>query len=120
MKTTKRKAKSPAKLATPSAPAVELPTIALASHCTVKDAAALKAQLCKLANDTADITLDIGAIERIDTATMQVLCAFARDRAARDQKVIWKGDSTSWREAVRLLGVAHLLGSERAAAGAAA
>lgn len=83
----------------------------------MKDAAALKAQLCKLANDAAAVTLDIGAIERIDTATMQLLCAFARDRGARDQKVILKGESLSWREAVRLLGVTELLGS---AAGAAA
>ncbi len=86
------------------------PVIALASHCTVKDAAALKAQLCERASDSADVIVDVAAIERIDTSAMQLLCAFARDRASRDQKVVWRGESQSWREALRLLGAGELLG----------
>lgn len=125
MKTTKRKAKTAAKSAAPAAevtarvadvhapvaePACEQPVVALASNCTVKDAAALKATLSAIANEAADVAVDVAAVERIDTSTMQLLCAFARDRAARKQKVVWKGDSQSWREAVRLLGVRELLG----------
>jgi hypothetical protein len=45
---------------------------------------------------------------------MQLLCAFVRDRMERKQKVLFKGDSQSWREAVRLLGIAELLGLKRA------
>jgi ABC-type transporter Mla MlaB component len=84
--------------------------LALGSHCTIKDAAALKLDLCAIAHEDADVSIDVAAVERIDTSTMQLLCAFVRDRMERKQKVLFKGDSQSWREAVRLLGVAELLG----------
>lgn len=94
-----------------SAPvAKQAPMFALASHCTVKDAAALKAQLLAVAEVDADLTVDVSAVERIDTSTMQLLCALVHDRALRIQRVIFKGESQSWREAVRLLGVAQCLG----------
>jgi ABC-type transporter Mla MlaB component len=127
MKTSKRKSKTANKLAeagvpdaTPvsSEPAVNgdmsASALALASHCTIKDAAALKLDLCAIAHDGADVSIDVAAVERIDTSTMQLLCAFVRDRMERKQKVLFKGDSQSWREAVRLLGVAELLGLNRA------
>jgi ABC-type transporter Mla MlaB component len=116
MKTTKRKSKTVAKVAEPvaeAAPEISRPTVSvinLSSHCTIKDAAKLKVDLCALANEGTAVELDVSAVERIDTATMQLLCAFARDRAQRNQKVIWKGNSQSWREAVRLLGAGELLG----------
>jgi anti-anti-sigma regulatory factor len=132
MKTTKRKSKTAAKTAAPaaelSAPVADVKAneevsvppagataaaasvIALASHCTVKDAAALKARLCERASDSAAVIVDVAAIERIDTSAMQLLCAFVRDRASRDQKVVWRGESQSWREALRLLGARELLG----------
>jgi anti-anti-sigma regulatory factor len=129
MKTTKRKSKTvektlvpvaervpaakPVAVAPPVAPPVRV--IAISSHCTIKDAAALKLDLIAMANESAEVTLDVGSIERIDTATMQLLCAFARDRAQRNQKVIWKGESPSWLDAVRLLGTATLLGFSPAA-----
>jgi ABC-type transporter Mla MlaB component len=116
MKTTKRKSKTATKTSAPGAevqanaqPPSAAAALALASHCTVKDAAAMKLDLCALA-DAEQVTLDVSAVERIDTSAMQLLCAFALDRAARNQKVIWKGESTSWREAVRLLGTSELLG----------
>jgi ABC-type transporter Mla MlaB component len=136
MRTTKRKSKTAAKTAVPaaevSAPVAEVKAdakvsvapaaapvakgataavIALASHCTVKDAAALKVRLCERAGDSADVIVDVGAIERIDTSTMQLLCAFVRDRASRKQNVVWQGESQSWREALRLLGGRELFGA---------
>jgi ABC-type transporter Mla MlaB component len=121
MKIPKRKTKSVSKVSEPKvkligaepvvgcAPAV---CIALPAHCTVKDAAAFKLDLCAMAEQNADVSIELTAVERIDTATIQLLCAFVRDRAARNQKVIFKGESNSWREAVRLLGVAELLCSK--------
>jgi len=117
MKTTKRKSKTLEKTRTPAAePAAPAPAasgereIVLLSHCTIKDAAALKLELSAKADEAGDVTLDVGSIERIDTASMQLLCAFVRDRARRDRKVIWKGESQVWRDAVRLLGAGALLG----------
>ena len=127
MKTSKRKTKPADKLPEPQVPetlavareaaassATSPAALALASHCTIKDAAALKLDLCAVAHGDADVSIDVAAVERIDTSTMQLLCAFVRDRAQRKQIVLFKGDSQSWREAVRLLGVGELLGLKRA------
>jgi ABC-type transporter Mla MlaB component len=86
------------------------PVIVLAANCSVKDAAALKSSLCALANESGAVTLDTSAVERVDTATMQLLCAFVRDRSARNQSVAWRGVSQALNDAVRLLGVAAMLG----------
>lgn len=85
------------------------PTIVLASNCNVKDAAELKQSLCFHLDDGAAVTLEVGKVERIDTSTMQLLCAFVRDRVAQQRKVEWVGDSPILRDAARLLGVESLL-----------
>ena len=85
------------------------PTIVLASNCNVKDAGELKQSLCHYLDDGAPVALDVGKVERVDTSTMQLLCAFVRDRTARDRKVEWVGDSLVIRDAARLLGVEDLL-----------
>ena len=104
-----------AKAAAPAPVAKPTPLFALASHCTVKDAASLKVQLLSVAEIDADLTIDVSAVERIDTSTMQLLCALVHDRALRIQRVVFKGESQSWREAVRLLGVAQCLGYKEGA-----
>lgn len=85
------------------------PTIVLASNCNVKDAAELKQSLCFHLDDGAAVTLDVGKVERIDTSTMQLLCAFVRDRVAQQRKVEWLGDSPILRDGACLLGVEALL-----------
>ena len=105
----------------PSAPvqagAVD-PVIVLAANCSVKDAASLKTSLCAVANESGAVTLDTSAVERVDTATIQLLCAFVRDRSTRSQSIVWRGQSQALHDAVRLLGVGSLLGFD--AAGVAA
>jgi ABC-type transporter Mla MlaB component len=88
------------------------PLVVLAANCSVKDAAALKVSLCAIANESIDVTLDVSAVERVDTATMQLLCAFVRDRSGRQQNVLWRGESQAVQDAVRLLGIGTLLGLE--------
>lgn len=94
----------------PAGPAI----IVLAANCSVKDAAALKVSLCAVANDSAPVTVDASALERVDTATVQLLCAFVRDRSGRNQSVTWRGDSPALQDAARLLGVRGLLGFDSA------
>ena len=116
MKSSKRKRES-ATPATPEAAAAaprppapnSSPTIVLASHCSVKDAAALKASLAAALDESDAVTLDVAAVERIDTATMQLLCAFVRDRAAAARPIAWSGESKALSEAARLLGAATVL-----------
>jgi ABC-type transporter Mla MlaB component len=85
------------------------PCVVLPSSCAVKDAAALKQSLCRHLQAEADVSIDVRSVERIDTSTMQLLCAFVRDRAERQTKVAWLGDSRALREAARLLGVESML-----------
>lgn len=88
------------------------PVVVLAANCSVKDAAALKTSLCAIANESTEVTLDVSAVERVDTATMQLLCAFVRDRSGRNQSVAWRGESQALQDAASLLAVGELLGFE--------
>jgi ABC-type transporter Mla MlaB component len=90
------------------------PVIVLAANCSVKDAAALKVSLSAVVQESTAVTLDTSAVERIDTATMQLLCAFVRDRSGRNQRVTWLGESQVLQDAARLLGVRALLGFDEA------
>lgn len=85
------------------------PIVALPSSSTVKDASALKAELMKVLNLSVDVALDVRSVERVDTATMQLLCAFVRDRAARNAGVQWLGTPSAILDAARLLGVQAML-----------
>jgi ABC-type transporter Mla MlaB component len=117
--TTKRKrATAPAEPvaatpATASAPAAEPArsesVVALASNSTVKDAAALKSTLAQVLEAPGSVTIDAKSVERIDTAIIQVLCAFVRDRAERNLAIEWRGTPQPLFDAARLLGVGALL-----------
>jgi phospholipid transport system transporter-binding protein len=85
------------------------PVVTLGSNCTVKDAATLKQSLCAVLNSEAAVIIDIGAVDRIDTAAIQLLCAFVRQRAADAHGVVWRGTPAALREAAGLLGVCELL-----------
>ena len=101
-----------------AAPASE-PVVRLDSNCTVKDAAALKQALCAVLNIEAAVVIDVAGVERIDTAAIQVLCAFVRQRAAEAHAVVWQGSPAALREAAGLLGVNEMLMLPAADAGAA-
>lgn len=100
-----------------AAPASQ-PVVMLGANCTVKDAAALKQSLCAVLDSEATVVIDVGSVTRIDTAAIQVLCAFVRQRAVNARSVAWLGIPAAVREAAVLLGVSELL-MLPAAAGAA-
>jgi ABC-type transporter Mla MlaB component len=85
------------------------PVVSLFSNSTVKDAAALKDTLLQVLDQPSSVTIDAKSVERIDTAIIQVLCAFVRDRAARNLSVTWRGTPQPLLEAARLLGIGALL-----------
>jgi ABC-type transporter Mla MlaB component len=82
----------------------------LPPSCTVRDSIGLHASLVEIHRDPLPITLDVSAIERIDTAMMQVLCAFVRDRRELGASVEFVGCPEPFFEAVQLLGLAKALG----------
>jgi ABC-type transporter Mla MlaB component len=85
------------------------PLVSLSSNSTVKDAAALKSTLLQVLDAPGCVAIDAKSVERIDTAVIQVLCAFVRDRAARNLAVMWRGTPQPLLDAARLLGVGALL-----------
>lgn len=101
-----------------SAPAqsVETPTsaaphtaFALAAECLVSGASTLKESLAGLLDEPQPITLDITALQRIDTAGLQVLTAFIRERAGNGRTVEWRGTAPALTSAAQLLGLTSLL-----------
>jgi phospholipid transport system transporter-binding protein len=84
-------------------------TLALAAECTVADAGSLKEHLAALLNEPQAITLDITALQRIDTAALQVITAFVRERAGLGRQVEWQGTAPVLATAARLLGLGSLL-----------
>jgi anti-anti-sigma regulatory factor len=115
MKTLKRKRGTATDAAAAAAPVVVVP-----SSCTVKDAAQFKTELCTCVDSADRVIVDIANIERIDTAALQLLCAFVRDRRARGLKVVWRGSSAPFLEAAELLDMHVLLGLGDVDTGAAA
>jgi anti-anti-sigma regulatory factor len=85
------------------------PVVSLFSNSTVKDAAALKDTLLQVLDEPGSVVIEAKSVERIDTAIIQVLCAFVRDRAARNLTVTWRGTPQPLLDASRLLGVGALL-----------
>ena len=86
------------------------PIVTLPSNSAVKDAAALKAALIKVVGLPVTVSLDVRSVERVDTATLQLLYAFVRDRAQRKLAVEWLGCPKALIESSRLLGVHTMLG----------
>jgi anti-anti-sigma regulatory factor len=82
---------------------------AVAAECTVADASTLKSGLAKLLDDSGVVTLDIGAVRRIDTAGLQVIATFVRERESHGRQVEWRGTAPALTAAAKLLGLGSLL-----------
>jgi ABC-type transporter Mla MlaB component len=82
---------------------------ALAAECTVADAGTLKSGLAKLLDDAQTVALDISAVQRIDTAGLQILTTFVLDRMVQDRDVEWVGYAPVLTAAATLLGLNSIL-----------
>jgi ABC-type transporter Mla MlaB component len=99
-----------AEAVTAASPAVSgAAAITLAANCSIKEVAALRAQLRAVVDNGEPVAIDASAVERIDTATLQLLYAFVRDRLNSDREVTWQGVPAALTDAARLLGVRDLL-----------
>jgi ABC-type transporter Mla MlaB component len=86
------------------------PVLALTAECLVGGASTLKESLASLLDEPRPITLDITSLQRIDTAGLQVLTAFVRERAGHGRAVEWQGTAPALTTAAHLLGLTSLLG----------
>jgi ABC-type transporter Mla MlaB component len=84
-------------------------SLTLAAECLVAEASSLKAQLARLIDEPLPVTLDISALQRIDTAALQLITAFVRERAGHGRPLQWHGTAPVLASAARLLGLTMLL-----------
>jgi phospholipid transport system transporter-binding protein len=84
--------------------------LVLAPTCTLRESLALKAELIERCGLHSDMAIDGSAVERIDTAGLQLLAAFFLDMGARQKSIRWCGASESLRSAARQVGLDGLLG----------
>ncbi len=89
--------------------------LVLQPECTLADAAELKSALCALLAHEATVTLDAASVERIDTAALQLLAAFVRDRRLAGLAVEWRAVSRAMHSAAQLLGMGSMLSLSEAA-----
>lgn len=85
------------------------PRLRLPAQCALSDADGLKLTLARLLRNVKPVTLDAGAVQRIDTASMQLLAAFVLERAASELAVALGAASPEFLQATRLLGLEQLL-----------
>jgi phospholipid transport system transporter-binding protein len=84
-------------------------TLVLAADCTVVQADTLKSELVRRVAQPRPVALDVSALQRIDTAGLQLLAAFVRDRRTAGRAVAWHGRSPALEAAAGLLGLNDML-----------
>jgi ABC-type transporter Mla MlaB component len=84
-------------------------SLLLAAECTVAEADALKSELGSRLQRSQTVTLDVSAVQRIDTAGLQLLAAFVRDRRTAGRAVAWRGRASALETAADLLGLRAML-----------
>jgi ABC-type transporter Mla MlaB component len=84
--------------------------LALPAECAIASVPALRTSLLKRLTDASTVQVDASAVQRIDTASLQVLAAFARDRRAAGLSVEWLGVPAMLTEVAQLLDLTDALG----------
>lgn len=86
------------------------------SDCTIAQADDIKAQLARILAQPSCVTLDLSSIRRIDTAALQVLTAFIRERRSAGRDVECRAASEPFMLTAELLGLASFFGPAAKAA----
>lgn len=89
--------------------------VQLAADLGIEAAADLKRQLAAHLLLSQAVALDAGAVERVHTASVQVLCTFVRERRGSGYATTFSAASATFSDAVRLLGLNDTLGLPPAA-----
>jgi anti-anti-sigma regulatory factor len=76
---------------------------------TLRNVTAFQAELAERLDESGSVRIDASAVERIDTATLQLLAAFVRDLRADARLVEWTQCSAVLRRAAHALGLMDAL-----------
>ena len=82
----------------------------LEASCTLRDSIDMQFQLLAVDFGDSDVLVDGSAVERIDTAGLQMLLSFTRHQATRGKSVKWTAVSAELGRGSQLLGLNSLLG----------
>lgn len=85
-------------------------SIALAADLGIEQSAELKAALSPHLASKRTVVVDGAAVQRVHSASLQVLCAFCRDREAAGRKTRLDNPSPTLLDAARILALAPILG----------
>jgi phospholipid transport system transporter-binding protein len=96
------------------------PGLKLEASCTVRDAMDMQFQLLSVDFGDSDVVVDGSAVERIDTAGLQLLLSFVKHQASRGKAVQWVASSPELIRGSQLLGIAGLLGLPESTSGSEA
>jgi anti-anti-sigma regulatory factor len=76
----------------------------------IERAAELKELLASQLDSGRSVVIDVGNAERIHSASLQLLCAFVRERKAAGRKTRVANASPAFEDAVRVLALSSSLG----------
>ncbi len=79
----------------------------LPAQCTIRDAAQLLEQLLLHIEHSSPVYIDAAQVERVDTATLQLLVGFLHARKAEQRAVVWLDVSDALLRAARALGLSR-------------
>lgn len=82
--------------------------VILPADCRIADLADVK-QALQAALATGRVAIDGSAVERVDTAALQLLLAAHRDAGKSSLPFIWQGASAALRDAAAMIGLAQTL-----------
>ena len=82
--------------------------VSMPADCRIADVGPLHEQL-KGALGGSQIVLDGAAVDRVDTAALQLLVAFQHEARKRERQVQWAGVSTPLHDAASQLGLVEAL-----------
>jgi anti-anti-sigma regulatory factor len=91
-------------------------SLVMEKQCTVREAEAFKLALQTAEDSSGDFTLEAGAVERIDTAGLQLLLGFAARLRLIGRPLVWTAVSPTLRQGARQLGIDGALGLPEASA----
>jgi hypothetical protein len=80
-------------------------TVRLPVSTSLRECAALKQQLLVHLESPDPVLIDLADVELIDTAALQLLFAFSRERHANSLSTIWQGDGPTFWNAVNAAGL---------------
>jgi phospholipid transport system transporter-binding protein len=72
---------------------------------TIRSITSLQSELAERLDESGGVQIDATAVDRVDTAGLQLLAAFVRDLRAEMRTVEWIGCSDSLRKAATALGL---------------